>query len=236
MSREVARRDVQLLRTIHAPLMSRVSTFIYPHNRIAHLDVLDAVGMAGYRGARIHLSRGFSLASEFNVLSPPQVDAHATRSASGTERLLHQPRRGASAHRAAGCQSRPRSADAASCGSDQQGGPLLDSPREHRRRTGDADAAPRHCGGRLATARCGQMHSAHTGGLLSNARSGALRPCRGAPCSPASELIGASSDAGQRKRNPHSGRLRLDQEVSGRTRSGKQGCLRQDEGRVGSSA
>jgi hypothetical protein len=48
MSREVARRDVQLLRTMHAPLMSRVSTFIYPHNRIAHLDVLDAVGMAGY--------------------------------------------------------------------------------------------------------------------------------------------------------------------------------------------
>jgi peptidoglycan/xylan/chitin deacetylase (PgdA/CDA1 family) len=78
MSREVARRDLQLLGTIHAPLLSRVSTFVYPRNHIAHLDVVDAVGMAGYRGARIHLSRAFSLASEFNVLSRPQVDADAT--------------------------------------------------------------------------------------------------------------------------------------------------------------
>ena len=79
MSREVALRDVQLLRTINAPLMSRASTFIYPRNHIAHLDVLDAVGIAGYRGAPIHRSRASSLASEFNVLSPPQVDADATR-------------------------------------------------------------------------------------------------------------------------------------------------------------
>jgi hypothetical protein len=60
---------------------------------------------------------------------------------------------------------------------------------------------------------------------------------RAAPCAPASELIGASSDAGQRKRNPHSGRLfDLIKKCLDGLAPGKQGCLRQDEGPVGSSA
>lgn len=51
------------------------STFIYPRNRVAHLDVLAGAGVAGFRRAPPDRSRIASLLSEFDVGSPP--DDHA---------------------------------------------------------------------------------------------------------------------------------------------------------------
>lgn len=49
-------------------------TFVYPRNSVAHLDLLADAGIEGYRRARPPISRLRSLASEFNVWTPPDGD------------------------------------------------------------------------------------------------------------------------------------------------------------------
>jgi peptidoglycan/xylan/chitin deacetylase (PgdA/CDA1 family) len=63
MDKEQARFELSLL--------SRPAggTFIYPRNRIAHLDLLEEQGFAGYRLAPPRRSRAASLAAELNLFS-----------------------------------------------------------------------------------------------------------------------------------------------------------------------
>lgn len=70
MTREQARYELSL-----AP-ESAGGTFIYPRNAVAHLDLLEEAGFAGYRLPPPRRSRAASLASEFNPFvraepSPP---------------------------------------------------------------------------------------------------------------------------------------------------------------------
>ena len=58
---EQARRELEMTPP------DRRQTMVFPRNRIAHLDVLEAAGCRGYRGAREVSSRAASLLSEFNM-------------------------------------------------------------------------------------------------------------------------------------------------------------------------
>ncbi|HEX8064317.1 MAG TPA: hypothetical protein VF535_14025 [Allosphingosinicella sp.] len=71
MTREQARFELSL-----APRSAGGRTFIHPRNAVAHLDLLEEAGFAGYRLPPPRRSRAASMASEFNPLvraqpSPP---------------------------------------------------------------------------------------------------------------------------------------------------------------------
>ena len=66
MTREQARFELSL-----APEAAG-GTFIYPRNAVAHLDLLEEAGFAGYRLPPPRRSRAASLASEFNPFVPAE--------------------------------------------------------------------------------------------------------------------------------------------------------------------
>lgn len=66
MSRDQARYELSI---VPRP---RGGTFIYPRNAVAHLDVLEEAGFAGYRLAPPRTSRVRSLAREANLLTPAE--------------------------------------------------------------------------------------------------------------------------------------------------------------------
>ncbi|HYJ31369.1 MAG TPA: hypothetical protein VEW25_13650, partial [Allosphingosinicella sp.] len=54
-------------------------TFIYPRNRIAHLDLLEEQGFTGYRLAPPLRSRAASLAAELNLLAKAEASPPAAK-------------------------------------------------------------------------------------------------------------------------------------------------------------
>jgi peptidoglycan/xylan/chitin deacetylase (PgdA/CDA1 family) len=93
MTREQARFELSIVRR------PRGQTFIYPRNEVAHLDVLEEEGFAGYRIAPPPVSRARSLARELNLfaaaepLSPearlqPIPGGHFINWMSGVRRLI----------------------------------------------------------------------------------------------------------------------------------------------------
>lgn len=67
------------------PLLSgevgRSRTFVYPRNEVAHVDLLNSIGIEGYRLAPRRRSRAVSLATEVNLLASPEADPSAETSA-----------------------------------------------------------------------------------------------------------------------------------------------------------
>jgi len=67
---EFASAELELLRRLDGPIRES-RTFIYPRNRVAHVDALKQHGFAGFRTARRERSRLSSLAAEFNLFERP---------------------------------------------------------------------------------------------------------------------------------------------------------------------
>jgi len=74
LTEAAARRELGMLFEAGAPILSRVTTYIYPRNAIAHPQVLEEFGIAGLRHARSHGNRLASLASEFDLFSRPEAE------------------------------------------------------------------------------------------------------------------------------------------------------------------
>lgn len=73
LDRNGVSEELKLLAEMETPVRN-ARTFIYPRNKIAHVDALAAAGIAGYRLAARKRSRLASLASEFNVFARPEDD------------------------------------------------------------------------------------------------------------------------------------------------------------------
>lgn len=73
VGRELAAEELALFSSLTSAV-GRSRTFIYPRNQVAHVDLLDRIGIEGYRLAPRSRSRAASLASEFNLLTPPESD------------------------------------------------------------------------------------------------------------------------------------------------------------------
>lgn len=71
IDRKFAADELALLPMLDSPLR-HAETFIFPRNEIAHVDLLAAVGIKGYRLAHTFWSRASSLANEFNLFSSPE--------------------------------------------------------------------------------------------------------------------------------------------------------------------
>lgn len=74
MTAAVARQELGLLYEVGAPILDRVTTYIYPRNAVQHREVLAEFGIAGARDARSPRSRVSSLLSEFDVRAAPDPD------------------------------------------------------------------------------------------------------------------------------------------------------------------
>jgi len=68
-----ARMELSLARELTCATKA-AKTFVFPRNAVAHVDLLGAAGLEGYRTARRPMSRPMSLMSEFNVLAAPDGD------------------------------------------------------------------------------------------------------------------------------------------------------------------
>jgi hypothetical protein len=71
VDRQYLRDELKLLPLLRSPVR-QAETFIFPRNEVAHVDLLAAIGMKGYRLSRTFASRAASLASEFNLFSAPE--------------------------------------------------------------------------------------------------------------------------------------------------------------------
>jgi peptidoglycan/xylan/chitin deacetylase (PgdA/CDA1 family) len=71
---ELARRELGLVYEAAAPILRHVSTYVFPRNAVAHLDVLDEFGIAGARAARLRSSRAANLLAEFDLRAPSDPD------------------------------------------------------------------------------------------------------------------------------------------------------------------
>lgn len=71
VNRDFARDELELLPLLQ-PALRDAETFVFPRNDVAHVDLLAGIGIKGYRLARNFRSRVASLASEFDVFSPPE--------------------------------------------------------------------------------------------------------------------------------------------------------------------
>lgn len=65
--------ELDLLRELSSPVAA-ARTFVFPRNRVAHIDLLPSAHIECYRTARPQKSRVRSLLSEFNLWSRPQPD------------------------------------------------------------------------------------------------------------------------------------------------------------------
>lgn len=74
VDRTFARAELDLFGELEGPIRD-ARTFIYPRNRVAHVDVLKEHGFAGFRTARARRTRLGSLAAELNLLERPQPPA-----------------------------------------------------------------------------------------------------------------------------------------------------------------
>ncbi|MXP13328.1 polysaccharide deacetylase family protein [Altererythrobacter confluentis] len=77
LDRKGAYREMALLAQMETPVR-HARTFIYPRNKIAHQDVLEASGILGYRLSPPDRSRLSSLTSEFDIWSRPDADSPAS--------------------------------------------------------------------------------------------------------------------------------------------------------------
>jgi peptidoglycan/xylan/chitin deacetylase (PgdA/CDA1 family) len=68
-SRAALDAELTMCRKVAAFSRDAVTTFVFPRNQIAHLDLLTAHGFLAYRESRSSHSRAANLASEFNMLS-----------------------------------------------------------------------------------------------------------------------------------------------------------------------
>jgi peptidoglycan/xylan/chitin deacetylase (PgdA/CDA1 family) len=68
-SRAALDAELTMCRKVAAFGQDAVTTFVFPRNQIAHLDLLPAHGFLAYRESRSSSSRAANLASEFNILS-----------------------------------------------------------------------------------------------------------------------------------------------------------------------
>ena len=73
LSRVSANEELDLYEQLSSEVRQS-RTFVYPRNQVAHPDLLKRIGIEGYRLAPKSRSRAGSLASEFNLLSPPESD------------------------------------------------------------------------------------------------------------------------------------------------------------------
>jgi peptidoglycan/xylan/chitin deacetylase (PgdA/CDA1 family) len=73
IDREAAEEELRLYPVLSSAV-GKSRTFIYPRNQVAHVDLLARLGIEGYRLPPPKRSRLASLASEFNVLTPPEAD------------------------------------------------------------------------------------------------------------------------------------------------------------------
>jgi peptidoglycan/xylan/chitin deacetylase (PgdA/CDA1 family) len=74
---DAARSEMALFYRTRAPMLRKLTTWIYPRNAQAHEEVLDAFGLAGLREERSSGSRALRLLSEFNLWSLPDSDLEA---------------------------------------------------------------------------------------------------------------------------------------------------------------
>lgn len=64
--------ELKLLGHLSSPVRQS-KTFVFPRNKVAHVELLRSAGIRGYRTAPRHQSRTRSLLSEFNVWSKPDL-------------------------------------------------------------------------------------------------------------------------------------------------------------------
>lgn len=73
-SRAALDAELTMCRKVAAFSQDAVTTFIFPRNQVAHLDLLKAHGFLAYRGSRPSRSRAATLACEFNLF--PRSEAY----------------------------------------------------------------------------------------------------------------------------------------------------------------
>lgn len=73
LSRKLAKAELELFGHLGSAVRQS-QTFIFPRNDVAHVDLLGGVAIEGFRLAPTPRMRVVSLASEFNLLSPPEPD------------------------------------------------------------------------------------------------------------------------------------------------------------------
>ena len=71
MSEELAEAELDLFARLEGPVRQS-RTFVYPRNLVAHVDMLEQLGMLGYRAAPRVRSRAASFAAEFNIFARPE--------------------------------------------------------------------------------------------------------------------------------------------------------------------
>lgn len=78
-TREQAKKELDFLSSMESPVRHS-RTFIYPRNRVAHVDILAEMGMMAYRKAPPLQTRAMSFASEFNLWEKAQPDGRLENS------------------------------------------------------------------------------------------------------------------------------------------------------------
>lgn len=79
VDRALAMEELSLYRQLNSRVRHS-QTFIYPRNQVAHIELLKRIAIQGYRLAPRPRSRVSSLASELNLLTPPEADPSAAAS------------------------------------------------------------------------------------------------------------------------------------------------------------
>ena len=74
LSRQDADREMAILNELETPCRY-ARTFVYPRNKVAHVDALATAGISAYRLNPPRRSRFASLASEFDLWSAPEPDS-----------------------------------------------------------------------------------------------------------------------------------------------------------------